>query len=180
MNKNITTETFNKIKKQFNLLAKFVDERIQKTDSGWILPETTLAIAPDVGTLLTTYNPESKIGVITIKKLNYKGDDSEEFDKECSRQLFCALANYFTPRGVVFEIYKNNCVDDGEFTKDCIQFKGKIGDAIEYAQSLIIKYFRDKTKTMKFPDLYYKVPTSCIDSGAYADSVNIVCHKTCD
>lgn len=170
-----TLELYETIKLQYQLLSKSIDESVIKTDSGWELPAMRLAITTVPKHPWDICDPCEKQKTIHIESITWQGDNFAEFEKELSRRFFYALCDHFTPENKLWAVYKKNPDVDGY--DGCISdekhFK-KIGQALKYAQDLIVKYFRDKTKVIEFPDIEYSVPTRCFDDGAYASSVAIV------
>lgn len=173
-----TSDLYEKIELQYILLSKIIDSAVVKTQDGWELPDMRLAIAEAPIHPWDVCDPCAKKESLSIDPIAWKCDDFAEFEKALSMHFFYALCDYFTPENKLWAVYKKNPDVDGD--DGCISDEKhflKIGQAMKYAQELIKKHFRDKTKVIKFPDIEYEVPTKCFDDGAYASSVAIRYHK---
>jgi hypothetical protein len=174
---NKTNEIYEKIKKQFKNLSKFVEGNIRKTNNGYYFSELKLALFNDID-LFTPDKACEQIerNIITIEEFQYIGDKYEDVDLKMSSELFFALANFYTPDKTIFVVYKKNPDVDGDegLTESHRRFYN-LGDAIRYAEVLITRHFRgNKSKKMPFPNLDHKLTTSAYDDGAYPNSVHIL------
>lgn len=173
-----TSDLYKKIAQHYEKLSSHIDNVVIKTDFGWKAPHMQLAIANTIGNPWDNCDPCDKQELLSIEPIEWKGDNKEEFESALSNHLFYALADYFTPDNKMWAVYKKNPDVDGD--EGCISDEKhflKIGQAMKYAQDLIKKYFRDKKRVIKFPDIEYEVPIKCFDDGPYASSVVIRYHR---
>lgn len=180
MSENLTKHTFDQIQHQWNRLQQTIEARVEKTDHGWLFPNTSLALQSEA---LDIFKPqdikqaENQFKVVHIRELTWVGNDWKEFERALADKIFLAIANALTPEGFIYQISRERNMGGGQTVNDHASFKAKLGDAIDQAQTLIKTHFKDKTKRVPFPYLKDTGTVSVLDTEDYADAVTITCHK---
>jgi hypothetical protein len=167
---------YDKIVRAFNQLKEGVSREIEKTSRGCRLPYIRLAIKelPNLPWAKEPSPASQSYSVIDLEPMEWVGEGQEEFDIALSEKLFQVIADALSPKGTIFLVYRAGPRVDGENGPEGDERHfDKLGRALEYAQSLIQKHFRDKSKRIPFPEVEYVLPARVFDEGPYASSIII-------